>query len=76
MEIGMYEQVLDILNSTSAEVVDHRHLMPHCEETIRQMRADEAGTAGDQDGGHLPYLLAVLSAYEGNERTLARLDGK
>ena len=42
------------------EVVDHDHLVAFAQQTLSHVRADETGTAGDQDLGHA--LLTFLGS--------------
>jgi hypothetical protein len=40
-------EVGDVLHRTGREVIEHEHVMPVFEQGLRQMRADEAGSARD-----------------------------
>ena len=42
-------QFLDIAAAAGEEIIDTEHLMPLLEQATAQMRADEAGTAGNED---------------------------
>jgi hypothetical protein len=45
----MLEQMRDIAFVAGEEIIDAQHLMPIADQAIAEMRAEEAGPAGDQD---------------------------
>jgi hypothetical protein len=46
------DQVLDVAHRTGDEVVDGDDLVPARQQRAAQVRAEEAGAAGDDDAGH------------------------
>jgi hypothetical protein len=53
--------VLDVRERAGLEVVDADDAVTACEELVTEMRAQEAGTAGDQACGHNPASLGRLA---------------
>ena len=49
LEIAAAEQVGDVRLLAREEVVDADHVVPHLHETVAEMAAEKAGTAGDED---------------------------
>jgi hypothetical protein len=54
---------LEVAPVAGGEVVEHPHLVAALEQRADEVRADEAGTAGDEDARHYdaPLLLNVLN---------------
>ena len=52
--------VLDVRQRAGLEVVDADHAVPAREQLVAQMRAEEAGAAGDQTGGHCGRIPVEL----------------
>jgi hypothetical protein len=50
------------------EIVEGEDLEPFVEQELRQVRADEAGPAGDQS----PHALSRVTASAGSERLLVK----
>src|SRR3546814_9261133 len=46
------EQPLDVVDRTGDEVVDGNHLVAAIEQRLAEVRAEEAGPAGDDDASH------------------------
>ena len=49
LEVGMIEQRRDIGAGAGEEIVDAEHVMPALDQPGAEVRADEAGTPGDQN---------------------------
>jgi hypothetical protein len=49
LEVLEVAQVLDVLPAAGEEVVEADDVRPLGQEALAEMRADEAGAAGDQD---------------------------
>jgi hypothetical protein len=48
LEVGVIEQVTNVLDGAGGEIVESDDEVPARYERVGQMRADEAGTAGDE----------------------------
>jgi hypothetical protein len=48
-EVGIAQQVGDVLLAAGIEVVNAQHVVAVAQQALAQVRAEEAGTAGDQD---------------------------
>jgi len=52
LEAMVVEQVIDVAALPGEEVVEAQDLVPHAEQTLAQVRADEASAAGHEDARH------------------------
>ena len=65
LEAGMTVQVVDVALGAGEKVVNAEHLVTLSEQSVDEVRAEEAGAAGDEDAfaavnkaGHAGLLLA------------------
>ncbi len=49
LEARLVVQVVDVPLSAGEEVIDARHLVTLLQQPVAKVRAEEAGTAGDED---------------------------
>ena len=68
LEMRVVEQVLDVVLGAGEEVVDAEHVVAALQQPLAQMRAEEAGAAGDEGAfsqgvGHLIIVLLLIRPY-------------